>query len=109
MASDIDPESDGIPEVTDELLAGITSAYDRSEMRAQLAIDDASMLRRAAQTVWYRRCDTHHCTEGLDCLHRNHRRDVDALEHLLEILGITSASGEDLVRSSSVCLSHVDS
>ena len=99
--------ADESPECTDELLAGITSVYDRSEMRAQMAIDDASMLRRAAQTVWCRHCNQHHCTEGLECTHPDHRRDRDYLEDRLVMLGIKP--GSESTCSPAIGLSHVDS
>ena len=112
MKMAIPADAEELPEVTDELLDGVTLAYDRSETRAQMAIDDASMLRRAAQTVWYHHCRRHPC-EGPPCTHPNHRRDVDYLTDRLEMLGIKSAPGEGLgsgaTCSSSICLPDVDS
>lgn len=59
----------------DTVLAGFTT--QREESVEQLAI---ARVRRE--------CNQHQCTDGTQCVHPNHRRDVDYLRECLGALGL---------------------
>lgn len=88
-------ETDAFARFEAAVLGGLMAGGSREEARTEAFTADAEAVRDAARTVWYRRCNRHGCTEGPDCVHPNHRRDVHALRLYLEVLGVALAPDDD--------------
>lgn len=73
------------------VLDGVTADGSREDARTQAVADDEATVRRAARTVW-RQCNQHGCTEGPDCTHTHHRRDVHYFRVMLAMQGIPLAA-----------------
>lgn len=74
-------------------LTGGPPGTKRDRERANTERIHAVSLRLAALVVW-RQCDQHRCTSlGTDdeCIHWNHRRDVDYAKNCLAQLGLNEA------------------
>lgn len=64
----------------------------RAEVR-QSNLDATDVIRHLAATRVRRMCNQHACS-GPGCVHPNHRRDVDYLGHILNVLSLPGAYQE---------------
>lgn len=74
-------------------LTGVVVTSGTQADARQSNLDATDVIRHMAATRVRRMCNQHRCS-GPGCEHPNHRRDVDYLGHVLDVLGLPGAYQE---------------
>ena len=71
-------------------LTGVVVASGTRQDERQSGLDAAAIITKMAVTSARRMCNQHGCDASSEtpCIHPEHRRDVDYLAHVLDVLGL---------------------